>query len=170
MSYSLIVFELLNSSLLIVFLGRDLWDAILCEFTYWFGDTNRSIPCQLHIQWFSKCRCLWHFSCVNFMLRFRCAHIALVSSCFLVVGHWCPEGAFVILHLSGASPSYRPWSRSRDVPRIVRFAAFELRPGGLLFIIALIICYIFKECLILSSLSLKYFTLISVCVCNLSHC
>ena len=159
--------------MLIVSLGRDPWDAILYGFTYiglekqigklLFNCTSSGFPtAAVYATWHvSNSRCCWsvqnntrcslvHFTCLIMLSEFGDT-VAMKVRCRM-------------LRLSGLSSS--DLVTTRDVPRPLQLLSCNLvYPVDCWFIIALIIFYIFTQCLILASLSLKYLSLISVCAC-----
>ena len=124
--------ELLSASLLIVYLGRDPWDAILYGFTYRFGDANGSTPFQLCIQWFSKGHCMFMpLACVKFMLLFWCTPIAL--NCLIVLSMLWDFGDTKVLMYNAAYVRCKSQRYGRDPGTFrVHCATFLPRHGGLL--------------------------------------
>ena len=108
------LFELVRTSLLIVYLLGDLWDAIfICYLSV--RSYNSSTPFQLSIHWFSKCRCLCHTACVEFTL------VALVCShctCLIGVDVRRPDSHKDLYHRETYSCGMQfpaVWARLRDV-------------------------------------------------------
>ena len=147
----------------------------------WVWRYKSVIPFELRIQLFPECRSLCHLAYIKFTLLFWRSRWFPLSH--FDVGSWyiCATkvqciwiAAFVtglLLRLSRACCCVCHWhvavivvESQRRSASIVQPSTFD--PVDCWSIIALIICYILHKCLILSSHSLKHFTLMSVCVSN----